>query len=152
MEVTGVGGLKWKKLLEIPCLVAIETMAHGISAACIVCVNSLTERKIVPNYNFKCVNQGCKHEFQQQMLIAKRDDPVFCPDCGEVSKRLVTCCLFSFAEGDRPMSSRPDRYWDNAEEVKQKKIKEEQEKVTEQSFYNDPKCPDKYKNVADELK
>ena len=107
---------------------------------------------MMPNYEFRCKECGCR--FVENLPIDERDTAeIYCVECTSANtKRLISAVTHSFAEGERGESSKPDRYWSNAEENKQNRIRKEQEKVTEQSFYNDKDCPAKYKNVADELK
>jgi len=106
----------------------------------------------MPMYDYLC--NACDEPFRKMRKISHRDKECECGSCGCVSvhKRPPTAASFSFKEGERGESSKPDSYWENAESEKQRKIKEEREVITEKSFYKDPSCPSKYKNVADELR
>ena len=100
----------------------------------------------MPNYVYKCLE--CGHKMGQHRSIAERDNCPLCSQCCCSTKKIITPISFSFNEGERGESSKPDSYWNNAESEKQKRQAKEQKKVMEQSFYNDPKCPDKYKDMT----
>lgn len=106
----------------------------------------------MPMYDYVC--NECKKPFRLMRLIAKRDEGCKCEHCGAeaVHVRPPTAASFSFAEGERAESSKPDSYWENAEREKQRKIKKERDEITEKSFYKDKDCPAKYKDVANVLK
>jgi hypothetical protein len=87
--------------------------------------------------------------------ISKRDDPRECPRCGkvEVMTRIMRPVTFNFAEVDKVgESTKPDSYWENAESEKRRKLIKEQDQTLEKAYYNDPTCPEKYKQLKDCVK
>lgn len=63
----------------------------------------------MPNYDFTC--QSCKHEFTANVPIAKRDDPVQCPECGkDKCNRAVTAVQVSYS-GFKDMYTRSSSGW-----------------------------------------
>ena len=104
----------------------------------------------MPNYVYKC--KECEHLTGASRPIADRNICPGCEVCAGETKKIITPISFSFAEGDRPESSKNDSYWTNAQNEKERRLKKGQDEVVEKAFYNDPSCPEKYKGVKEHLK
>ena len=49
----------------------------------------------MPMYLYEC--QDCDEQFEEMALIAKREDPQACPECGEVnSRKILTAANLNF--------------------------------------------------------
>ena len=107
-------------------------------------------------YTYRHVCDGYNmYQWDGMSAISKRDDPRECPRCGavDVMTRILRSTSFSFNEVDKAGdSSKPDSYWDNAESEKRRKLIKEQNQTLEKAFYNDPSCPEKYKQLKDCVK
>ena len=101
----------------------------------------------MPNYTFEhdCYPdddsiEGPIIRWELLVPIAKREELQVCPRCESYDGvvRLVGCPAIHFAEVDKPGdSTKPDSYWDNAEQEKQKRIAGEQKVAMEKAYYGD---------------
>ena len=106
------------------------------------------------NYSFACFD--CEEQWEVfGILMADRDKPQKCIHCDsyECVKRILQPVSFSFAESNRiGESAKPHNYWENAEKEKNRKLVKKQNDAIEQGFYNDPKCPKKFKDIKRHVK
>jgi len=108
------------------------------------------------NYTYRHTCDGDNIiQWNDSCPIAKRDDPRPCPRCNLVAShiRMVSAPAFNFAEVDKiGDSSKPAEYWENAEREKRKRLIKEQDETLEKAVYNDPTCPEKYKQLKNCVK
>ena len=94
----------------------------------------------MPRYTFECPK--CKCRFDYIVTIAKRDDPLGCPECSTVCKREIGAPALTYGSID----NYPDNYWENSERIKQKDIKKRYEDEAEKAFSNDKEEVKKIEN------
>ena len=98
----------------------------------------------MPRYEYEC--EECKNVITISHSI--HIDPVIkCAKCDGKMERLISGGTgVIFTEGDGEISSKPDSYWENAERVKQSKLKKRQSAAKEKLYYKDRETMTKIEN------
>lgn len=88
----------------------------------------------MPRYDFKCSNE---HVFEEHVFLNDRDIPIPCPKCSSPAKRIfISAPKIEIKEGMNILSSKPDSYWDNAEEQRIKKQADRRAEQKEKIHYD----------------